>query len=67
MELIGSMSTPANHLFLGGYSQNYPRSFLRVLNFLLLESLLNIRPERGVRKLTGENLKLVWAEFSTLS
>jgi len=24
-------------------------------------------PTRGARKLTGENLKLVWAEFSTLS
>jgi len=23
--------------------------------------------ERGARKLTGENLKVVWAEFSTLS
>ncbi len=23
--------------------------------------------DRGARKLTGENLKLVWAEFSTLS
>jgi hypothetical protein len=24
-------------------------------------------PERGVQKLTGENLKVVWVEFSTLS
>jgi hypothetical protein len=23
--------------------------------------------ERGAQKLTGENLKVVWAEFSTLS
>jgi hypothetical protein len=23
--------------------------------------------QRGARKLTGENLKLVWAEFSTIS
>jgi hypothetical protein len=26
-----------------------------------------VRPVRGVLELTGENLKLVWAEFSTLS
>jgi hypothetical protein len=25
------------------------------------------RTRRGARKLTGENLKLVWAEFSTTS
>jgi hypothetical protein len=24
------------------------------------------KPQRGARKLTGENLKVVWAEFSTL-
>ncbi len=28
---------------------------------------LMLNPCRGVRKLTGENLKVVWAEFSTLS
>jgi hypothetical protein len=31
----------------------------------LVATLLQIN--RGARKLTGENLKLVWAEFSTLS
>jgi hypothetical protein len=25
------------------------------------------KPSRGARKLTGDNLKVVWAEFSTLS
>ncbi len=24
-------------------------------------------PQQGAQKLTGENLKVVWAEFSTLS
>ncbi len=27
----------------------------------------NSRLKRGARKLTGENLKVVWAEFSALS
>ncbi len=27
----------------------------------------NFQPIRGVRKLAGENLKVVWAEFLTLS
>ncbi len=41
----------------------------RVLwHLFLLSSLIRFsRPTRGARKLTGDNLKLVWAEFSTLS
>ncbi len=36
--------------------------------YAICQTLANCeRPVQGARKLTGENLKPVWAEFSTLS
>jgi hypothetical protein len=37
-----------------------------MLTVVMLSVILNIL-QRGARKLTGENLKVVWAKFSTLS
>jgi hypothetical protein len=38
-----------------------------VSNYLYLHSTYLVAIYRGARKLMGENLKLVWAEFSTIS
>jgi hypothetical protein len=38
-----------------------------VWNMRKCSTLTNIRLGWGVQKLKGENLKLVWAEFSTIS
>ncbi len=39
----------------------------QLLGSLLLDIALSVFSTLGVQKPTGENLKVVWAEFSTLS
>jgi hypothetical protein len=42
-------------------------AFCKAVNKIYLKSGLVKSVSRGARYLTGENLKVVWAEFSTFS
>ncbi len=55
------LSVAFSHCYAEG---RYAESHIVMLKAVMLRVIMW---NRGARKLTGENLKVVWAEFSTLS